>query len=219
MKHTFENIKQLVDHCSYCVVCKKYRTVEINVHDPDDLLEVNYWTVENNILSFSMILNDYSRPEEKLRDDESRRGTKYLFRLDINIINNLYQYTISGSVCELNSEGKDKTKAGLFELSFYLYAVCKSCSGSVTSEDVNIHLDSSTIFKFSLDIEDFYIQCEKNNYRIHYRYLRDVIDIYKIDKKNNNFINSKPLRLPIMPIDFSDQAKTISQIKTLITFS
>ena len=194
MNYIFKNLKELIDRCHFCLICQNQREIIIDKNGEKS----SFWYIKNDTLIYNDIIS-------------VDNNNYYSIKFDINIINNDCNYIIEGPLFKINSFDINKIKN--ISTDFEIRSSCNRCNSYVNSGYITIPFDkSSSEIELSLSDEGFFIFTEKFDYQIEYDYLQKSMSIF--DHKNDIEVT-----IPVMPIDFSDHERAISQIKTLITFS
>lgn len=205
---SFNTIQELWDYCKYCPICtRNCRQIEVSVGPDLSFILINHQKEDNNLI---------------LQCTYKKSDHIYNIDYNINCVDNTFQVgeprlVQLGNNSTLNPE---QVKRAYFY--FFIEGVCGECDCTTTSGvDLEFDVEDGTISSIELERENFYLFETDEKYHLTVIHDRNSILISRLhlNKDMGYSESSKPIELPMFKLDFSDQAKTIKKIKTLILFS
>ena len=204
----FNTIQELWDYCVYCPICtRNCREIAISVGPDSNFILVDYKKQNNDLI---------------LQCTYKKRREIYSINYTINCLDNSFQIG-TPAVIELGPDiiaKPEKVKGAYFY--FFIEGICNECdSTSASSRDLEFDRVDSCIVDIGLERENFYLFDTGEKYHvtpIHDRNVMLVSHLYPTEDMSYTE-SSKPIELPLVKLDLTDQAKTINKIKTLILFS
>ena len=113
----------------------------------------------------------------------------------------------------------DKAKKAYFF--FFVEGICRECScTSAHGADLELDLLGKQISNIQLERESLYfLECE-DKFHVSPIHDRNIMLVSRCYVENYEIVDSeKTIQLPLVKLDPTDQAKTVSKIKTYILFS
>lgn len=189
-------IQELWDYCEFCPICQKSsRMVFVSV-GPDSSFELV--SIEKSV-GFLTINCKY----------RFRRNIYYVSYI-IDLYQNIFNINSGHSlISDQTTVDNDKVKRANFY--FYINSDCSNCS-SASSLDLEFDLKNKTISNIAVEREYVYLEHDSGHFNITTFYDQDYILISQDD-------GSKGIKIPFLNLDFTNKAKVINRIKTLILFS
>lgn len=201
----FNTIQELWDYCEYCPICtRKSRKLTISVGPDMSVKLIDYKKQNNNLL---------------LQCTHKQKDQVYNIDYNINCTDNTFQIG-EPKLVQLGSNPISNTEQ-IINAYFYFFieGVCGECDNT-TASSVDLEFDDGTISNIELERENFYLFETEEKYHLTIVHDQEQILVSRLQSEGMGYItNSKPIVLPMFKLDFTDQAKTIKKIKTLILFS
>lgn len=204
----FENIQELWDYCAYCPFCmRNCREMAVSV-GPDNVF----------------ILVEFKKQNHRLLLECTFKSKRHIYNVDydINCLDNSFDVTVPRvqEVPAGETANPDKAKKAYFF--FFIEGICRECScTSAHGADLELDLLGKQISNIELERESLYfLECEDKFHvsPIHDRNVMLVSRCY-VDDEFGISDSEKTIELPLVKLDPTDQAKTVSKIKTYILFS
>lgn len=202
----FNTIQELWDYCKYCPICTRNCREVIVTVGPD----------------YSFILIDYFKSLNKLELHCTYKKKGNVFNIDYHIDckENTFRAseprTVSVSIHPIQTE---KVKSAHFH--FFIEGLCHECNcSSMSSQDLEFDLESSTIYNLGLERETFYLCDAEDKFLVTPIHDRNVMLVRRLYQNGEiGFSEGKVIELPMVKLDLSDQLKAVNKLKTLILFS
>lgn len=170
------------------------------------------------------ILVEFGKYDNKLLLECTFKSKRHIYNVDytINCLDNTFEVAVPRvqEVPEGESPNPDKAKKAYFF--FFIEGICRECScTSAHGADLELDLVGKKISNIELERESLYfLECEDKFHvsPIHDRNIMLVSRCY-VDDELGITDSEKTIELPLVKLDPTDQAKTVSKIKTYILFS
>ncbi len=205
----FNTIQELWDYCAYCPICmRNCREVIVSV-GPDAV--------------FILVSSQKKDNELYLQCTYKNKRSIYTVEYNINCTDNTFLVKVPNVVeLPLGETAKpEKVKEAYFF--FFIEGLCKECScTSAHGLDLELDIVDRKVANIGLERESFYLLESKDKFHvtpIHDRNIMLVSRCYVDDEQIGFTESDKPIELPLVKLDLSDQEKTSNKIKTLILFS
>lgn len=203
----FNTIQELWDYCKFCPICtRNCREVIVSV-GPERFILVDHLKVDNDLV---------------LHCTYKGKREVYAVEYKFNCQDNTFQIS-TPSIIELGPNiiaNPGKVKEAYFY--FYMEGVCYDCNNtSVSSVDLELDRSNNCIQDIGLERENFYLFDTEDSYHITTIHDRNIMLVSRchFDETGGFSEYGKPVELPLVKLDLTDQLKTASKIKTLILFS
>lgn len=204
----FNTIQELWDYCVYCPICtRNCRKVVISVGPDNSFVLVSHQKEDNKLV---------------LQCTYKRKRQVYSVDYNINCLDNTFSIG-EPRVVDLANEvvaKPERVKEAYFF--FFIEGICGECTcTSAHSLDLELDLAEKTISNIGLERESFYLFETEDKFHLAPIHDRNVMLVSRcyFDEKMGFTESDKPLELPIVKLDLSNQAKVANKIKTLILFS
>lgn len=216
----FQNLKQFIDHLSYCKYCKKERDFRIQF-GPENLFKIDFHSLSRDQLLIKTIYKYSTVSEDDLEDGQPFPCTKFNIQFTFNLELGTCNIIIDGPFQEVSKE-KVTNKASSPDIYMFLMGVCLDCHSFAESNDITIDILNKEFSPFLLEREIYLLVGTEDKYHIEYdyRFLPHTMYLSKLEETNSPFKKYiHKVEFPIYSIDVSDEAKALARIKTLLTFS
>lgn len=199
MTKVFNTIQELWDYCSICPLCQKERNMMVSVGPDTDFTYSSFQKFKSDLKLECIIINDGF----------------YYSEFNIDCVNNTFDVLVERSEDIPDPEYLSKLLAKPF-LYLYLQSGCKKCGhASSYSADMEFHLSTWEIDNIRLEREIFILVKEEKYFNIDIFYDENYMTV----ASGPSHLERRGIKLPLFDLDFSNQAKLVDKIKTLILFS
>ena len=198
-------LQQLIDYCAICPVCNKKRYIDITF-GPDIIASVKNF-------EFGTTLTILIVAQLKL--------PKYQLSFNINTQNNIFKADIPQSTTENWEYDKVIDISSRPQFYFHFYASCKECGQSaINTKDIFIDFMTKTTSNFGVETESRILHDDDMIFHLSYDWENSEINIWRYKDGEEEATGYRPnFSIPIIDLDFSNQEKLITKLKTLHFYS
>ncbi len=196
------NVKELLEYCEVCRICKSKRIIEPSVY-PDDAFTLESWKLKDDHLLLYVTF-----------ETKGKRNFTYKLTFDINCEDNTIE-TKTREITELPSDGTIST-ANSYKIELGIYAKCENACSYINSIDLELDIVKQTCSQIGIDSEHAYVFINEDNFKcsLWFDYVTNVLQLSNMSAPDPSLI-----ALPIIDFDFSDLPKLKDKLTTLIVFS
>lgn len=203
----FNSMQELWDYCSFCPICRQEREITVSV-GPDEVFELNSFVKQGSTLELHCTFR--------------KKQNDYYIDYKIDCESNSFDVQVTDILEKMPETKLTPDKASRAYFFFYIQSNCQQCDCSnVHGKDLELDLLEKKIFNIGLERESYWLLSETDKYHISILHDSNVMKVtrcYGIDELDFRE-DDKPINLPIVNLDLSNQQKVVSKIKTLILFS
>jgi len=197
-------VEDLWNYCLFCPICQKAeRKMTVSV-GPDEAFELLSYEKDNQFLTLHCAISILHK--------------KHIAKYSIDCSNNSFQFAISETAAlDISIE-----KASSPYFYFYIEGDCGNCNQSyVNSNDLELDFLHGTISNIGLEREVVWLLSQENKFKLTMNYGLSKMAISLITVKDERYFTNEKghMTFPIIDLDFSNPAKVINKIKTILVFS
>jgi hypothetical protein len=207
---SFNTVQELWDHCSFCPICQEdCRDVLISV-GPDAVFQILDSEKDDSFLDMSCTFTN--------------KKNVYSVQYKINCQDNTFTVDVTDVQLLTAAAQLPNKKVEEAYFYFYLQSSCPKCQCAVTyGSDLELDILDRKITNIELEREGFYLLKEIDKFHITTIYDRNIILVSRCQGIEDGDLgfeeDDKTITLPMVKLDFTNQAKIVNKIKTLILFS
>lgn len=201
----FNTLQELWDYCSYCPICQKSGRDMIISVGPDDVFSLIDFSKDDNFMH--------------LHCRYTNKNNSYAVNYNIDCRDNTFNVSVADLQMMMPDTRLSPIKVKRAYFYFYMQSKCYDCMAAYTySSDLELDMLNNNVSNIGLERESIYLLKVDDQWHISLFYETDIMHVSKyvgvdiIEEVN-------PIRLPLMKLDWSDQAKVVERIRTLSLFT